>query len=724
MLKEVFKLDFAGRSLSVETGEIAKQAGGSVLIRYEDTVVLSTATASKNAKDLDFFPLTVLYEEKLYSVGKIPGGFLRREGRPSEHATLTARLIDRPLRPLFADGFRNEVQVVNTVLSADNDCSPDMAAMFGASLALCVSDIPFNGPIAGVNVGRINGELVINPTVEEMERSDIDLIVAGTKKAINMVEAGAKEVSEEAMLEAMLFGHEFIKKLCEFQEEIASKVGKEKREIKLQVVEETLEKEIRELAQSRMEEAVRIKEKLVRYGAIDDIEAEMIEHFSAKEYASEKIKDKTIKQVKEVCHDIVANEVRRLISVEKVRPDGRAVDELRALNSQIDLLPRVHGSALFTRGETQILSVCTLGAMGDTQIIDDLSLVESKRFMHHYNFPPYSVGETGRMGAPGRREIGHGALGERALAQVLPSEEEFPYAIRLVAETLESNGSSSQASICAGSMALMAAGVPIKAPVSGIAMGLVTWGDHYTVLTDIQGMEDHFGDMDFKVAGTKDGITALQMDIKIEGLTTEILTEALAQAKTARVLIMENMLATIDAPREQVSKYAPKMFSMKVPVDKIREIIGTGGKIINQIIADCNDVKIDIEDDGRVVIYHTDYESIQKAANMIETIIKVAKVGEIYDGKVVRVEKFGAFVELFPGTDGLLHVSKIAWERVENPEDVLKIGDIVKVKVVEIDDKGRVNVSRRDLLEKPEGFVEEPKRERKPFDRNRRPKRD
>ncbi len=724
MLKKVFKLDFAGRSLSVETGEIAKQAGGSVLIRYEDTVVLSTATASKNAKELDFFPLTVLYEEKLYSVGKIPGGFLRREGRPSEHATLTARLIDRPLRPLFADGFRNEVQVVNTVLSADNDCSPDMAAMFGASLALCVSDIPFNGPIAGVNVGRINGELVINPTVEEMERSDIDLIVAGTKKAINMVEAGAKEVSEEAMLEAMLFGHEFIKKLCEFQEEIASKVGKEKREIKLQVVEETLEKEIRELAQSRMEEAVRIKEKLVRYGAIDDIEAEMIEHFSAKEYASEKIKDKTIKQVKEVCHDIVANEVRRLISVEKVRPDGRAVDELRALNSQIDLLPRVHGSALFTRGETQILSVCTLGAMGDTQIIDDLSLVESKRFMHHYNFPPYSVGETGRMGAPGRREIGHGALGERALAQVLPSEEEFPYAIRFVAETLESNGSSSQASICAGSMALMAAGVPIKAPVSGIAMGLVTWGDHYTVLTDIQGMEDHFGDMDFKVAGTKDGITALQMDIKIEGLTTEILTEALAQAKTARVLIMENMLATIDTPREQVSKYAPKMFSMKVPVDKIREIIGTGGKIINQIIADCNDVKIDIEDDGRVVIYHTDYESIQKAANMIETIIKVAKVGEIYDGKVVRVEKFGAFVELFPGTDGLLHVSKIAWERVENPEDVLKIGDIVKVKVVEIDDKGRVNVSRRDLLEKPEGFVEEPKRERKPFDRNRRPKRD
>jgi polyribonucleotide nucleotidyltransferase len=707
MAKEVFSLDFAGRSLIVETGELAKQAGGSVLIRYEETAVLSAATASKNAKDLDFFPLTVTFEEKLYSVGKIPGGFLRREGRPSEHATLTARLIDRPIRPLFADGFRNEVQVVNTVLSADNDCSADMAAMLGASLAICVSDIPFNGPIAGVIVGRVNGELIINPTVAELEVSDINLTVAGTKKAINMVEAGAKEVSEEDMLEAMLFGHEFIKRLCEFQEEIVAKVGKPKREIALYGVDAQLNQELRGLCQSRLEDAVRIKEKLVRYGAIDEIEAEMVTYYEGLDYASDKVKEKTIKQVKQICHDIVSDEIRRLISVEKIRPDGRGVDELRPLDSQIDLLARVHGSALFTRGETQVMSICTLGAMGDTQIIDDMTDIESKRFMHHYNFPPFSVGETGRMGSPGRREIGHGALGERALAVVLPTEEEFPYAIRLVAETLESNGSSSQASICAGTMALMAAGVPIKAPVAGIAMGLVTYGDYYTVLTDIQGMEDHFGDMDFKVAGTKDGITALQMDIKIEGLTTDILREALAQAKIGRVQIMENMMAVISEPRKEVGKYAPKIHMMKIPTDKIRDVIGAGGKIINQIIADCDNVKIDI---------------IRKAADMIETIVRVAKVGEIYEGKVVRVESFGAFVELFPGTDGLLHVSKISHERVENTSDVLKLGDIVKVIVTEIDEKGRVNVSRKALLPKPEGYVEKPDRPRTSgtFDRNKR----
>lgn len=720
MAKEVFRLDFAGRGLVVETGELAKQAGGSVLIRYEETAVLSAATASKNAKDLDFFPLTVTFEEKLYSVGKIPGGFLRREGRPSEHATLTARLIDRPIRPLFAEGFRNEVQVVNTVLSADNDCSADMAALFGASLAICVSDIPFNGPVAGVIVGRVNGELIINPTVAELEVSDINLTVAGTKKAINMVEAGAKEVSEEDMLEAMLFGHEFIKKLCEFQEEIIAKVGKPKREITLYAVDPELNKQLRGLCQSRLEDAVRIKEKLVRYGAIDDIEAEMVTYYEGLEYPSDKVKEKTIKQVKQICHDIVADEVRRLISVEKVRPDGRGIDQLRPLDSQIDLLARVHGSALFTRGETQVLSVCTLGAMGDTQIIDDMTDIESKRFMHHYNFPPYSVGETGRMGSPGRREIGHGALGERALAQVLPSEEEFPYAIRLVAETLESNGSSSQASICAGTMALMAAGVPIKAPVAGIAMGLVTYGDYYTVLTDIQGMEDHFGDMDFKVAGTKEGITALQMDIKIEGLTTEILREALAQAKIGRMQIMENMMAVISEPRKEVGKYAPKIHQLKIPTDKIRDVIGAGGKIINQIIADCDNVKIDIEDDGRVVIYHQDLAAIRKAADMIEAIVRVAKVGEIYEGKVVRVESFGAFVELFPGTDGLLHVSKIAHERVENTSDVLKLGDVVKVMVTEIDEKGRVNVSRKALLPKPEGYVEKPDRPRGNFDKNKR----
>jgi polyribonucleotide nucleotidyltransferase len=720
MSKQRFALDFAGRSLVVETGEIAKQAGGAVIVRYEDTVILSTATGSKNAKDLDFFPLTVIYEEKLYSVGKIPGGFLRREGRPSETATLTSRLIDRPIRPLFAEGYRNEVQVVNMVLSADNNCSPAMAAMFGSSLALCVSDLPFNGPIAGVVVGRVNGELIINPTLEELERSDIDLTVAGTKKAINMVEAGAKEVSEEDMLEAMLFGHEFIVKLCEFQEEIASAIGKPKREITLYAVPEEITSTVKLNFESRLRAAVSIKEKLERYDMIDAIEAEAVEHFNSFTFDSEKAKDKAIKQVKEVCHDIVSDEVRRLISIDKVRPDGRKPDEIRALDSQIDILPRVHGSAMFTRGQTQVISIATLGAMGDNQIIDDISMVESKRFMHHYNFPPFSVGETGRMGSPGRREIGHGALGERALAQVLPSEEEFPYAIRLVAEVVESNGSTSQASICAGSMALMAAGVPIKAQVAGIAMGLVTYGDSYSVLSDIQGMEDHFGDMDFKVAGTAAGVTALQMDIKIEGLTPQILKEALTQAQIGRLHILENMNQMISVARDEVGTYAPKLVKLTVPVDKIREIIGPGGKMINQIIADCDNVKIDIEDDGRVAIYHTNIEAIKKAAARIESLIKTTKVGEVFDGKVVRIEKFGAFVSLFPGTDGLLHVSKISYERVENVEDVLKLGDIIKVIVIEVDEKGRVNVSAKDLLPKPEGYVEP---ERKPFNKDKRPPR-
>lgn len=714
MAKQVFNLDFCGRNLQVETGEIAKQADGSVIVRYEDTVILSTAVGAKNAKDLDFFPLTVTYEEKLYSVGKIPGGFLRREGRPSENATLTARLIDRPLRPLFAEGFRNEVQVINTVLSVDNDYSPRMAAMFGASCALCVSDIPFDGPIAGVTVGRVNGEYIINPTISELEKSDIDLIVAGTKTAINMVEAGAKEVSEEAMLEAMLFGHEYIKKLCAFQEEIAAAAGKAKREIALYSINADLDKQVREYCEKELREAVAIKEKLVRYGKIDDIEADTYAHFETL------IEDpKALKQVKEITHGLVADEVRRLVSVEKVRPDGRAIDEIRPLNSQIDLLPRVHGSALFTRGETQVLSVCTLGALNDNQIIDDLSVVDTKRFMHHYNFPPFSVGETGRTGSPGRREIGHGALGERALAQVLPSEEEFPYAIRLVAETLESNGSSSQASICAGTMALMAAGVPIKAPVAGIAMGLVTYGDHYTVLTDIQGMEDHFGDMDFKVAGTKDGITALQMDIKIAGLTESILKEALAQAKKGREHIMENMLGAISEVRSEVGTYAPKIAKLQIAPDKIRDVIGAGGKVINQIIEDCDNVKIDIEDDGRVLIYHQDAAAIKKAKSIIESLVKSAKVGEVYEGKVVRIENFGAFVELFPGTDGLLHVSKINWTRVEKPSDVLNLGDTIKVVVSEIDDRGRVNVSHREFEEKPEGY-EEKKFERKPNPRGPR----
>lgn len=704
MAKQEFHLDFCGRGITVETGEIAKQADGAVIIRYGDTVTLSTACASNQAKEgIDFFPLTVSFEEKLYSVGKIPGGFLRREGRPSEHATLTARMIDRPIRPLFAEGFRNEVQVVNTVLSVDQDASPEMAAMFGASLALCISDIPFNGPIAGCKVGRINGELVANPTVAQMEESDIDLTVAGTAQALNMVEAGAKEVSEEDMLAALMFGHEQIKKLCAFQEEIVAACGKEKREIELYAVDETIDREVRSNFEAQIRAAVSIKEKLERYGKIDDLTDEAAEMIANKEYASEKDQNNAVKQAREICRGIEADEVRRLIIEDKVRPDGRQIDEIRPLNSQVDLLPRVHGSALFTRGETQVLSTTTLGALNDNQIIDDLTVVDSKRFMHHYNFPPYCVGETGRMGNPGRREIGHGALGERALAQVLPSVDEFPYTIRTVADVMESNGSSSQASICAGTMSLMAAGVPIKAPVAGIAMGLIMDDDSgkYTVLTDIQGMEDHFGDMDFKVAGTKNGITALQMDIKVTGITKNIFEEALAQAHKARLEILDNMLACISEPRTQLSPYAPKIAMMNIDPDKIKDVIGLGGKMINEIIAQCDNVKIDIDDDGKVVIYHNDYDTIEKAKQMISDIVRVAKVGDVYAAKVVRLEKFGAFVNLFGNTDGLLHISKISHHRVDKVEDVLKLGDVIDVKVTEIDNKGRINVSAKALLPKP-----------------------
>lgn len=704
MAKQEFHLDFCGRGITVETGEIAKQADGAVIIRYGDTVTLSTACASNQAKEgIDFFPLTVSFEEKLYSVGKIPGGFLRREGRPSEHATLTARMIDRPIRPLFAEGFRNEVQVVNTVLSVDQDASPEMAAMFGASLALCISDIPFNGPIAGVKVGRINGELVANPTVAQMEESDIDLTVAGTAQALNMVEAGAKEVSEEDMLAALMFGHEQIKKLCAFQEEIVAACGKEKREIELYAVDETINSEVRANFEAQIRAAVSIKEKLERYGKIDDLTDEAAQMIANKEYESEKDQNNAVKQAREICRGIEADEVRRLIIEDKVRPDGRQIDEIRPLNSQVDLLPRVHGSALFTRGETQVLSTTTLGALNDNQIIDDLTVVDSKRFMHHYNFPPYCVGETGRMGNPGRREIGHGALGERALAQVLPSVDEFPYTIRTVADVMESNGSSSQASICAGTMSLMAAGVPIKAPVAGIAMGLIMDDNSgkYTVLTDIQGMEDHFGDMDFKVAGTKNGITALQMDIKVTGITKNIFEEALAQAHKARLEILDNMLACISSPREQLSPYAPKIAMMNIDPDKIKDVIGPGGKMINEIITQCDNVKIDIDDDGKVVIYHNDYDTIEKAKQMISDIVRVAKVGDVYAAKVVRLEKFGAFVNLFGNTDGLLHISKISHHRVDKVEDVLKLGDIIDVKVTEIDNKGRINVSAKALLPKP-----------------------
>jgi polyribonucleotide nucleotidyltransferase len=707
MEKKIYTKEFNGKKIIVEVGEIAKQADGAALVRYNETVILSTAVASASPKDIDFFPLTVTFEEKLYSLGKIPGSFLRREGRPSEHAILMSRLIDRPIRPLFSEGFRNEVQIVNTVLSADQDASPEMAALFGSSLALSMSDIPFDGPIAGVTVGRVDNKFIIDPSIEQMNKSDIQLYVAGTMDAINMVEAGAKIVSEEVMLEAIMFGHDNIRDLITFINKIVKEVGKPKREIKLYQIDQSLEKEVNGMVKNRVIKAVKIKDKGERYGTIDAIEAEVLASYEAKVYADEKSKAKTLKQVKDIVHDIVKAEVRRLITEEKIRPDGRAIDAIRPLNAQIDLLPRVHGSAMFTRGETQVISIATLGAMSDAQLIDDLTQDQNKRFMHHYNFPPFSVGETGRMGSPGRREIGHGALGERALAQVIPNELDFPYTIRVVSEVVESNGSTSQASICASSMALMAAGVPISAQVGGIAMGLITNGDinkgaPYTILTDIQGMEDHLGDMDFKVAGTRDGICALQMDIKINGINKRILKEALAQAKTARMQILDVMDEMIDAPRKEVGKYALKIKQMTIDPDKIREVIGPGGKVINDIIAKCDKVKIDITDDGKVVIYHQNYEPLNKAAAMIEALARVAKVGEIFEGKVTRVEAYGVFVELFPGCEGLCHVSKLAHERVEHPKDLFKLNDSIKVIVAGIDEKGKVNVSRKDLLPKPE----------------------
>lgn len=710
-MKKTFEMNFHGKKLVVEVGEIAKQADGAVLVRLDDTVVLSTACASNEPKDGDFFPLTVGYEEKQYAVGKIPGSFLRREGRASEHATLTARLIDRPIRPMFADGFRNEVQIVNTVMSVDQDATPEMSAMFGASLALGISDIPFDGPIAGVYVGRVDGKFIINPSVEEKEKSDMFVAVAGTKQAINMVEAGAAEVSEEDMLDALMFGHEAIKELCAFQEKIIGEVGKPKREIELYQVDENIKKDIYDRSYDRLIKAISIFDKLERQNAIDAIEQEIIDSYEVKKYDDEKTHRKTMTMVKDTLETIVADEVRRLITEDKIRPDGRKVDEIRPLDAQIDLLPRVHGSAMFTRGQTQVISSCTLGALTDEQIIDNLTEEDHKRFMHHYNFPPYSVGEVGRMGSPGRREIGHGALGERALSYVIPSEDVFPYTIRVVSEVVESNGSSSQASICASCMALMAAGVPIKDMVSGIAMGLITSGPldgkhPYTILTDIQGLEDHFGDMDFKVAGTKNGITALQMDIKIKGVTKEILREALAQAHGARAKIREVMSSAISEPRKEVSKWAPKMETMQIDVDKIREVIGTGGKVINDIIAKCDNVKIDIDDDGKVVIYHTDKEAILKARQMIEDIVREAKVGEIYDGEVTRVEDYGCFVKLFGDTEGLCHVTRLGWGYIEKVSDVVKVGDKLRVRVTEIDERGKVKVSHREFEPKPENYVE------------------
>ncbi|MGD6816121.1 polyribonucleotide nucleotidyltransferase [Metabacillus sp. 84] len=690
--KHVFSIDWAGRTLTVEAGQLAKQANGAVLIRYGDTAVLSTATASKEPKAVDFFPLTVNYEERLYAVGKIPGGFIKREGRPSEKAILASRLIDRPIRPLFADGFRNDVQVISIVMSVDQNCSSEMAAMFGSSLALTISDIPFEGPIAGVTVGRINNEFVVNPTVEQMEKSDINLVVAGTKDAINMVEAGADEVPEETMLEAIMFGHEEIKRLIAFQEEIASQIAKEKIEIKLFSLNEEIEQNIRNAAGADLNQAIQVQEKHAREDAIQAVKKRVMESYEEQEADEE-----TLKQVKEILSKMVKGEVRRLITEEKIRPDGRKPDEIRPLSSSVGLLSRTHGSGLFTRGQTQALSICTLGALGDVQILDGLGIEESKRFMHHYNFPSFSVGETGPLRGPGRREIGHGALGERALEPIIPSEKDFPYTVRLVSEVLESNGSTSQASICASTLAMMDAGVPIKAPVAGIAMGLVKTGEHYSVLTDIQGMEDHLGDMDFKVAGTSKGVTALQMDIKIEGLSREILEEALLQAKRGRMEILDSMLATISEPRNELSPYAPKIMMMSINPDKIRDVIGPSGKQINKIIEETG-VKIDIEQDGTVFISSVDEAMNQKAKSIIEDLVREVEVGQMYLGKVKRIEKFGAFVEIFSGKDGLVHISELAEERIGKVEDVVSIGDEIMVKVTEIDKQGRVNLSRKAVL--------------------------
>lgn len=696
-------MELAGRRLEVEVGQLAKQANGAALIRYGDTVVLSTSTASKQAKDVDFFPLTVNYEERLYAVGKIPGGFIKREGRPSEKAILASRLIDRPIRPLFADGFRNEVQVVSVVMSVDQNYSSEVAAMFGSSLSLSISDIPFEGPIAGVIVGRVDGKFVVNPGVEDQEKSDIHLTVAGTKDAINMVEAGADEVPEEVMLEAIMFGHDQIKKLIEFQEEIVAAVGKEKMEVQLYTVDADLERQVREIAEADMNRAVQVQEKHAREEAISEVKAAVIAQFEEQQVEAD-----VLGQVSEILSKLVKSEVRRLITEEKVRPDGRSIDEIRPLSSEVGLLPRTHGSGLFTRGQTQALSICTLGALGDVQILDGLSVEESKRFMHHYNFPSFSVGETRPMRGPGRREIGHGALGERALEPVIPTEKDFPYTIRLVSEVLESNGSTSQASICASTLAMMDAGVPIKAPVAGIAMGLIKSGEHYSILTDIQGMEDHLGDMDFKVAGTAKGVTALQMDIKIDGLSREILEEALQQAQKGRMQILDHMISTINTPREELSQYAPKILTMAINPDKIRDVIGPSGKQINKIIEETG-VKIDIEQDGTIFISSIDQEMNLKAKKIIEDLVREVEAGQMYLGKVKRIEKFGAFVEIFSGKDGLVHISELAEERIGKVEDVVAIGDEILVKVMEIDKQGRVNLSRKAVLKEQKEKEEQAK---------------
>jgi len=715
MAKKVFELDFDGRKIVVETGQLAKQANGAVLVRYGETVILSASVMGHTPITQDFFPLTVVYQEKLYSVGKIPGGFIKREGRPTDAATLAARLIDRPIRPMFSENFRNEVQVINTVLSVEQDNSPVMTALLASSLSLGISDIPFDGPVAGVIVGKIGKKYIINPTVEEAEQSELSLTVAGTKTGICMVEAGAKQASEKDMLGALMYGHEFIKKLCEFQEKIIEEVGKEKVEVELAHIDEALEKEVRDYTYDKMYKALSSKKgKLDKYADVDQVKADALENFAEK-YGEAENASEIMSAVQKVVDNIEGLVVREMVTKDKVRTDGRKMDEIRPLAAEIDLLPRTHGSALFTRGETQVLATTTLGSLEENQVLDGLTLEASKRFMLHYNFPNFCVGETGRYGSPGRREIGHGALGERALLQVMPDEKEFPYTVRVVSEVLESNGSSSQATICSGCLSLMAAGVPIKAPVAGIAMGLITSedGKKYTILTDIQGLEDHMGDMDFKVAGTRNGITALQMDIKIKGVTEKILKEALEQARKARMEILDVMEECIPEPRLELSKYAPKISIMHINPDKIKDVIGKGGEMITKIIQtasnvtdvnDINAVKVDLQDDGTVLIYHQDQSIIDKTRDMIEEVVKEVIPGEVYVGKVTKVEDFGCFVELWSGCEGLCHVSKLAWERVEKASDMFKVGDEIMVKAEGYDNRGRLNLSRKDAIPKPANF--------------------
>jgi polyribonucleotide nucleotidyltransferase len=710
-MKKIFKTIFAQRELIVETGQLAQLASGSVFIRYGDTNVLVAASMSKVPREgMSFFPLSVDYEEKLYSVGKIPGGFIKREGRPSEKAILSSRLIDRPLRPLFPKGMRNDVQVVATVLSVEQDNLPELVAMIGSSIALSISDIPFNGPTGSVAVGYKEGKFIINPTVEQREGSELELIVSGTKDAIMMVEAGAKEVSEQLMIQAILAAHEEIKKIIAFQEEIIKQVGKAKREVEYYVPTDEIIEKVNEIGTQKMDAALRYKEKSQREEAVEQVSKEIMETLAADYEGQEE-------QLSQAVEKLEKSIVRKMITKEKIRPDGRAMDEIRPITCEVGLLARVHGSALFTRGQTQALSVVTLGAFSDVQVIDGLTDEEFKRYMHHYNFPSYSVGETKPSRGPGRREIGHGALAGRALEPVIPSQDDFPYTIRVVSEILMSNGSSSQASVCGSTLSLMDAGVPIKAPVAGIAMGLIKEENSISILSDIQGLEDHNGDMDFKVAGTKEGITAIQMDIKINGIDEMILKEALEQARKGRLFILNKMAEAISEPRAEMSKYAPRMLSMQLPNEKIGEVIGPGGKMINKIIEETG-VKIDIMDDGKTYISSPDLENAQKAQQMIEAIIKDVEVGEIYEGKVTRIMEIGAFVELLPGKEGMVHISKLSYDHVKSVTDVVNVGDIVKVKVTEIDSRGRINLSMKDLLPKPEGYHENDRPNKKNHNHN------